>query len=520
MKKILAILILFLACLQSHAQVGINSSGGIVPLGPGYAPYYNQFLKGGFKSGWDITARDNYPAYLRDTVNFIFFTSGDSSFWILKGGVTNANWKQVQISNSSSASSLDTTSLSNRINQKLNISDTSNMLMNYVRNQRFLDSLSNIQLRIQTKLNAADTASLSNRIDQKLNLSDTSNMLMNYVRNQRFLDSLSNIQSLIQTKLNAADTAAMLNNYRMNINALISDSSTLQPRFDQKLNTSDTALMLSNYVRKGAIVTFSNDVKVNLGSGKTVGKYTNGQTIPAQGKTIDEVLFDIATETVHPTYSVPAVSITSPSSSNYEIGSTISPITILYNYNQNNGGSISSGGVVYKKNGTALGSNTDNITSLTSAVNYQVTVTYDQGACINNNLGQLDCTGRINAGTVSSNTVTFTPQAKSYFGFMGDVSNIGNAASDNLIRALSGVGFPATKTSSFNSGAVSNAYLVYAYPASMGPLSGLTINNFPALGAMNVVQRNFTNASNYTQSYYIYYSTQAQTTSGYPVTTN
>lgn len=53
----------------------------------------------------------------------------------------------------------DTTSLSNRINQKLNITDTSNL-----HNQ------------IVLKLNASDTASLSNRINLKLNSSDTASL--------------------------------------------------------------------------------------------------------------------------------------------------------------------------------------------------------------------------------------------------------------------------------------------------------------------------------------------------------
>lgn len=58
--------------------------------------------------------------------------------------------------------STDTTSLSNRINLKLNIADTSNMLSKYLRK--------------------TDTASLSNRINLKLNISDTASMLNPYLR--------------------------------------------------------------------------------------------------------------------------------------------------------------------------------------------------------------------------------------------------------------------------------------------------------------------------------------------------
>jgi hypothetical protein len=58
---------------------------------------------------------------------------------------------------------IDTASLSNRINLKVNISDTASMLSPYLRK--------------------VDTASLSNRINTKLNISDTATMLGNYLNN-------------------------------------------------------------------------------------------------------------------------------------------------------------------------------------------------------------------------------------------------------------------------------------------------------------------------------------------------
>jgi hypothetical protein len=78
----------------------------------------------------------------------------------------------------------DTTSLSNRINLKLNISDTASMLTPYFRK--------------------IDTASLSNRINLKLNISDTSSMLSVYLR-KTDTTSLSN---RINLKLNKSDSTA------------------------------------------------------------------------------------------------------------------------------------------------------------------------------------------------------------------------------------------------------------------------------------------------------------------------
>jgi hypothetical protein len=86
---------------------------------------------------------------------------------------------------SSGGVSIDTTGLSNRINLKLNISDTTLLLR-----KSDTASLSN---RINLKLNTSDTSTLSNRINLKLNKSDTS--------------TLSN---RINLKLNTTDTSSLL----------------------------------------------------------------------------------------------------------------------------------------------------------------------------------------------------------------------------------------------------------------------------------------------------------------------
>jgi hypothetical protein len=85
----------------------------------------------------------------------------------------------------SGEASIDTTGLSNRINFKLNISDTTLLLR-----KSDTASLSN---RINLKLNTTDTSTLSNRINLKLNMSDTS--------------TLSN---RINLKLNTTDTSSLL----------------------------------------------------------------------------------------------------------------------------------------------------------------------------------------------------------------------------------------------------------------------------------------------------------------------
>lgn len=68
---------------------------------------------------------------------------------------------------------LDTTSLSNRINQRVKYTDTSAMLLPYLRKVDTVAMLSRY-------LRKSDTASLSNRINLKLNISDTTAMLNPY----------------------------------------------------------------------------------------------------------------------------------------------------------------------------------------------------------------------------------------------------------------------------------------------------------------------------------------------------
>ena len=80
------------------------------------------------------------------TNNRFYFYNPKTSTWNTAGGT-------------------DTTSLSYRIDQKLNISDTAAMLSPYLRS-----------------INQIDTTSLSNRINLKLNISDTAFMLSTYLR--------------------------------------------------------------------------------------------------------------------------------------------------------------------------------------------------------------------------------------------------------------------------------------------------------------------------------------------------
>ena len=182
----------------------------------------------------------------------------------------------------------DTASLSARINLKLNRSDTALMLSN--RFERDTVSLSNridalsfssldttsLSARIDSKLSESDTSSLSNRINVKLNISDTGLMLSNRIA--RDTVSLSNrINALSFSSLDTTSLSA-----RINSKLSGSDTSSLSNRINVKLNSSDTALMLSNRFARDT-VSLSNRINANtISIGAISGTSTaNGSSISA-----------------------------------------------------------------------------------------------------------------------------------------------------------------------------------------------------------------------------------------------
>ncbi|MEY4553344.1 MAG: hypothetical protein RL099_1672, partial [Bacteroidota bacterium] len=125
----------------------------------------------------------------------------------------------------------DTAGLSNRINQKVNLADSglvyatpsqitagafdSTSLSDRI-NQKY-DAVNGDILfnRINTKLNTVDTAFLSNRINLKLNFADST---YSYVTPSRLLNAATDTTQLsnrIDEKLNTADTTRMLRDYML-----------------------------------------------------------------------------------------------------------------------------------------------------------------------------------------------------------------------------------------------------------------------------------------------------------------
>lgn len=280
---------------------------------------------------------------------------------------------------------------------------------------------------------------------------------------------------------------------------------------NQRVQYGDTAAMLAPYTRlqvfldsvlalrteiANKVVIFTQNQTINAGSSARIGKYTNGQTIPAAGKTLDEWLFDVVTQAIAPTYTAPTVGVNgSPAPGNYEIGTNLGTITLSRSFNQADGGAAT--GDTYAKfisTWNNLGSNTDVISSLETQVYYRVTTSYAQGPCKTNNIGQIDCTGRINAGSTTSGNILYNPFYKRYWGFTNS-----NSPSNSEVLALSqdnnGTSSVLTSLSITPSGAQHFVFL------TRGTVSSIVVNGFPSNDAFDITTRNVTNAQGFTASY-------------------
>jgi hypothetical protein len=258
----------------------------------------------------------------------------------------------------------------------------------------------------------------------------------------------------------------------------------------------------------GGTSTFQNNIIMNATTSNRLGYWVNGDTIPVAGLGLDAAFQVITQKAVPPTYVPPTATISSsPSSGTYEIGTNLGTITFSSTFTQNNGGALKPppNGTIYYKGAVALASNTDIVSSLTSSLSYRVKKSYDTGACIANNLGVIDCTGRIVAGSVYSSYITFSPLSKRYWGYTSNAS----ANNSDLIASLGGGQEFATSKDKYDFSVVvsgTNKHIFYAYPASFDTLTTIYIGGIESIRTFDRKIMSFTNAQGYPLNYYVYTS--------------
>ena len=524
---------------------------------------------------------------------------------------------------STAASSVDTTNISNRINLKLNISDTASLLrksdtsgiynrINLKLNSADTSSLlrkidtSTLSNRINLKLNLTDTASLlrktdtttlSNRINLKLNITDTTILFrksqVGVYNGAASLDAIGKIPSAqipaisfssvdvvnsqsemlafttgtgmatdrlvgsIVVRLDSSKNFVLANlpaSNRANwvelvnptnvqvVNGVtgtnivlkksdfkdleyvdntsdkdkpvsdatkdslktrlyVTDTSLLLKKSDTSflLQKVDTAAILAMYAKK-----FTKDVVVNFGGG-SLGKYANGTTIPAKGKTLDDFLLDLVSKSVAPSFTSPSVSMgASPAATSYEIGYDPGLVTFTSTYNKNDGGNATS--TTFYKGATALGANANSPGPITSSVSYSVVVGYAAGTSTkNDNLGT-SFPNTITAGSTSA-SLSFTTFSKRYWGGISapfNTTSVYDVTTLSPVPSADNSGGSKSKTTDINITGTQYAY--YAYPATNADLTSIMYNNFESINTFTKTIVQIKNAQGYTQNYKVYTS--------------
>ena len=398
----------------------------------------------------------------------------------------------------------DTASLSNRINLKTNIVDFNTLTTSVGTKFKTTDT--------SYLLQKADTASLSNRINLKANTTELNTLTTtvgtkfkttdtSYLLQKADTASLSN---RINKKFNTTDTSFLLKKTDTSFLLKKTDTSFLLKKSDTTylLQKVDTTAILAMYAKK-----FTKDVVLNGVS--SFGKYTNGQTIPAKGKTLDEFLYDVVTKVVLPTYTAPSVSISAnPAFGTYEIGYDPGQVTLSNTYTKNDGGNVTL--TTYNKGGTSLGAGV-NINApgpITSSVSYNVTVNYGAGTTVkNDNLGNPYPTGQITAGSTSSGSGSYSTYSKRFWGGTSvafTASNTYNYASLSQALGSDNSGSSNSITVSLTPTGTQNVF--FAYLASSPDISSILYNGLENIDAFTKTLINITNAQGHAQSYKVYTS--------------
>lgn len=163
----------------------------------------------------------------------------------------------------------------------------------------------------------------------------------------------------------------------------------------------------STYVKIG---TFNSNILVSLSGGKTVGRYVNGQTIPSQGLTPEEVFGLISAEPINPT-------VTLTSSTVVQFNQTAINNVLNFSYTINSvGASVASAVLSYRRQGqttwNVLSTSTTTPSSFTHSFTDTVPFSGATNAAGNNVLAyQYQYVVTDTAGASSTANFNITPQS-------------------------------------------------------------------------------------------------------------
>lgn len=439
----------------------------------------------------------------------------------------------------------DTSTLSNRINLKLNISDTSNFLnksqLGAINGTASLDaggkipsvqipaiSFSSVDVVSSMDAMLSFTSSGTNsptdrligsivvRLDSSKNFvlaqlpaSNRSNWVELVTPNapvqtvNRLTGNVNLLKANIPDLINVDNTSDELKplslaaNTAFNLKLDITDTSNLLKKSDTSflLHKVDTTAILAMYAKK-----FTKDVKIN---GTSLGKYANGATIPAKGKSLDEFLEDLVSNSIPPIFTPPSVTISaSPIAGAYEIGYDPGVVTLNSTFNKNDGGNATS--TLFYKSGTVLPANTNSPGPITTTINYSVIVIYAAGTSTKNDNLDTPYPNTVTASSITA-ALSFSSYSKRYWGGTS-VPFSSTADIRTLTTAPSSDNSGSSQTHTVNLTPTGTQNVFFAYLATSPDLTSILYNGLEQIDSYTKAIVTITNAQGYSQNYKVYTS--------------
>lgn len=224
----------------------------------------------------------------------------------------------------------------------------------------------------------------------------------------------------------------------------------------------------------------------------------NGQaTIPAKGKTLEEVWNSIFVKEANPETTQPSVSLTFNQAKSYEVGTKVTPSYSAslepgsYSYGPKTGVIPTS----WEITDTASNESSDATGSfpeiqVVDGINYNITAkaSYGDGTIPLTNVGNEYADGQIKAGNKSATSGSITGYRNSFYGTLSSKSDI----TSDIVRALSGKsGRALSNGSSFTvSIPVGALRVIIAYPATLRDLTSVKdVNGMDAEIASSFVKQ-------------------------------
>ena len=545
MKRIVFFLALVLISLTSNSQAISNRSSAVITVQDARLfaqynfrpPVYYDTTEANNQLGLDsagalIFTRDSSVYWLRTTSPKRWVSVGNKSTGAGSGTVTSIS-QGYGISNSPNPITsigtikVDTTTLSNKY---VRIADTANRWVNKITRTPGVDSIyyyiGNTKYSIKdssggggTVTRAVDTiyrtlgkdsiyftiAGITYKIKDSTGGGGTVTRAVDTLYRTPGKDSIyfkiAGITYKIKDSTGGGGSALAIKNYGATVTSAATSINFLGGGVTTSASGTDVTVNIPGGGSGSA--TFSQNIIMNGTSSNRLGNYVNGDTIPVAGLGLDSALKIISQKVVHPTYTPPTATISStPTEGNYETGTMLS-ITFSRTFNKNDAGAAT--GTTYYKNNVAFSGNSSGL-QLLSPTTYKAIVSYAQGDCKVNNLGDTDCVGRIPAGSVqTTNTLTFTPLFKNYWGY-----TTASAPNSSQVVASLGGGNELASSKVKDNFAITvsgtGKYVYFAYPVSYGLLNSINISGLESINAFTWTAVYVMNAQSYSELYYVYTS--------------